>query len=829
MTRERGQRGRIIGRIAPRVLAVCALVACGGCSSFFSLSQREPVAPPKQEEAGRATVRTRGAPPTAPATAPVNDPMVAEPPDPEPAPAPSDSSGIARLVRLAHLWHTVSLHHPAVATRGVPWDSALIIATLRVRAAQDDGALAHAYRRMLALLRDPATRIEAAGDVQPAPVAITSERTDDSIAVLRIATTSPLDAADSVVVSTLLERLPSRLLLDLRGAAVRDPATWAARLDAFLARTGFTARLVAGTVAAPVERSRRIGTWTSVGRDNDTREFHDGWQQPSARTYTGQASASPRFVVLADSGTVLPGVLLALHDAGSASLLADGGLRDAAPVQQTRVPLSNGLVAIVRTGELVHGDGTLGVHADSVVARDAGMSADVALQTAMTMLRSPARLPLAARPLPVLVPPARTPIFYDTTAYPFMGARLLGGFRLWSAMRARHAHRDLYDDDLDAVFDRVIPRLEAARSAEEYAKGIAELAASLDDTEGALLGTSASAVIGEAAMPFRVRSAEGRVHVTDVVRDSTTTALAIVPGTEITAFDGFPMVAWLSEHRRVQPASNDWSRTRALMQQLSRGRIGDVVMKVRDANNRERTLTVPRTVAYREALPVVERTGAAVRPLVDGIAYVDVERLSDATLDAELPTALGARGLVLDLRGRLTIDDVRLLRRLATRPRSTVGRVIQRTLTAPCFAAIREATVTCADVRESRGWERAIDTSAVYGGRLVALIDERTQGAMERLAMTLEQMADVTFIGSASAGSVSWTTPLSLPGGLRVGIASQELRRADGGQVQRVGLTPLIEVRPTSKGLRAGDDEVLARARQWLQQQLDPPSRRRRE
>jgi hypothetical protein len=291
--------------------------------------------------------------------------------------------------------------------------------------------------------------------------------------------------------------------------------------------------------------------------------------------------------------------------------LADGGLRDAAPVQQTRVPLSNGLVAIVRTGELVHGDGTLGVHADSVVARDAGMSADVALQTAMTMLRSPARLPLAARPLPVLVPPARTPVFYDTTAYPFMGARLLGGFRLWSAMRARHAHRDLYDDDLDAVFDRVIPRLEAARSAEEYAKGIAELAASLDDTEGALLGTSASAVIGEAAMPFRVRSAEGRVHVTDVVRDSTTTALGIVPGTEITAFDGFPMVAWLSEHRRVQPASNDWSRTRALMRQLSRGRIGDVVMKVRDANNRERTLTVPRTVAYREALPVVSTGGRA--------------------------------------------------------------------------------------------------------------------------------------------------------------------------------------------------------------------------
>jgi hypothetical protein len=201
----------------------------------------------EKQEAGRATVRTWR---TADGARAHRSTMIVAGRRPEPAPAPSDSAGIARLVRLASLAHEC-VASPAVATRGVPWDSALIIATLRVRAAQDDGALAHAYRRMLALLRDPATRIEAAGDVQPAPVAITSERTDDSIAVLRIATTSPLDAADSVVVSTLLERLPSRLLLDLRGAAVRDPATWAARLDAFLARTGFTARLW------PV-RSRRL-------------------------------------------------------------------------------------------------------------------------------------------------------------------------------------------------------------------------------------------------------------------------------------------------------------------------------------------------------------------------------------------------------------------------------------------------------------------------------------------------------------------------------------------------------------------------------------------
>ena len=133
----------------------------------------------------------------------------------------------------------------------------------------------------------------------------------------------------------------------------------------------------------------------------------------------------------------------------------------------------------------------------------------------------------------------------------------------------------------------------------------------------------------------------------------------------------------------------------------------------------------------------------------------------------------------------------------------------------------------CPDVRDTRSWTREVDTTSVLRGRLVALIDERTQGAAERFALSLEQMSNVTFIGSPSAGAVSWVTPLSLPGWLTVGIATQEVRRADGGQVQRVGITPLIEARPTSTGVRAGADEVLVRAQQWLQQQLNPSTRRR--
>lgn len=827
MMRGQHARGDVSTRSGPRALLVALLLTSTGCAGLLGTGTSAG-APASSAPASRATVRDRQDVAVHPNEVGAAVPLPYEPIDAEPTPAASDSAGVARLIRLAQVWHTVALHHPWVATRGVPWDSALIIAALRVRSATDDAALADAYQRFFRVLRDPMTRVVATRAEQP-PTPVTIERTDDSVLAIRIAPNAAFTVADSTLVAQALETVPSRVLLDLRGGSATandtDDALPGARLEGFLSRTGLATALYRGTLTAPWQRTRRIGITLAT---DAAPAFRDGWQESDARSYAGRDTANRRVILLADSATVFASALLAMHDAARAIIVADGSLRDAAPVSRARVRISPTLSAVVRVGELVHADGTVDIVPDTVIQRSASSSSDEAKQSALSMLRATASLPLAARPLQSVVPPARAPVFYDTTAHPFMGARLLGGFRLWSAMRARHASRDLYDDDLDAVFERVVPRLEAARTDVEYARALSDLAATLDDAEGTLNGASYEAVIGVAAFPFRVRNAEGRVFVTDVVRDSVILRVAIVPGTEIIAVDGYPVNAWLSDHRRVSPAANDWSRVRHQMQHITRGQPGDVVVKVRDANNRERTTSVPRRAEYRNAFAAWERPeGSGIRTLSEGVSYVDVERLTNSSADALLSSITGARAVVFDLRGRLNVADSLLLRRIATRPNTVAGRLVQRTLTAPCFASIREAIVACPDVRETRPWSRAIDTNAVIGARIVALIDERTQGAMERFALSLEQMTNVVFVGSSTAGSISATVPLSLPGGLTVGIATEELRRNDGGQIQRVGITPTIDLRPSARGLRIGDDEMLMRAHQWVQQQLEPPRRRR--
>ncbi len=103
-------------------------------------------------------------------------------------------------------------------------------------------------------------------------------------------------------------------------------------------------------------------------------------------------------------------------------------------------------------------------------------------------------------------------------------------------------------------------------------------------------------------------------------------------------------------------------------------------------------------------------------------------------------------------------------------------------------------------------------TKPVYKGKTVMIIDERTQSQAEHTGLLFEAANGSRFIGSPSAGANGDVTYFALPGSLSVKFSGAEVRHADGRQLQRVGLTPDVAVRPTLKGLREGRDEVLERA-----------------
>ena len=809
----------MFGLLAARALLAMLAVSSAGCSSRFFTVMRDS----RVDRSAPAAVAP------APVAPPVVDTMLAEP-----APAPSDSAGVARLHTLMQVWHLVSLYHPAVIERGAPWDSAFIRAATVVRSATDPQQLAVAYHRLLSVLQDPITRVELADTVDvpgaTGNFAFGSERTRDSVLIVR----APLGSAQralftdgaAAMVRQLLATAPARVILDVRGSGATLDSIDVA-VERFVANAELVTSLTSTLTAASTERTRRVGGARAM---NGMWQPDDAWMVRTGRPVLAGSATPRRVMVLANRATVLPRALLSLIASGRATLIAEEGVDDAPLVSSVVLPIADRMSVRLRTGELVHADGGTGLMADTVLPRAAQASDSApALRTALALLRTN-RVVRASR-VPTRRLAAVLPSYYDGDPYPFMGARLLAAARLWSAIRVRHVHRDLYDEDIDALLERTIPRLEAARVATEYAAALMPLVSALDDTPSNLWGRSADSVRGPASVPFRVRWIEERAIITDVIRDSVTKALGIDTGMEVTAADGFPLPAWIIDHRTAVSAPNSWSRLRALMPQLALGPSGGALFRLRDMMNRERQLNIPRRVDYVAPLVLVERPlWSAVRTLPGDIVYLDVERLPVDSTAAILARSRSARGWIVDLRGTLGAGQADALLAAVRRvPEAVTAREVRRYDNEPCAApTLREARALCAVTRETRARVSRGDTAGHYTGRIVVLIDERTAGEMERLAIALDAMAPVTFIGSSSAGAPGEVMHVELPGRLRVALPIVEIRRSDDAQLQRVGITPGVEVRLTVRGVRSGFDDVIERAQQWLVQQLDPATRRRR-
>jgi C-terminal processing protease CtpA/Prc len=104
-----------------------------------------------------------------------------------------------------------------------------------------------------------------------------------------------------------------------------------------------------------------------------------------------------------------------------------------------------------------------------------------------------------------------------------------------------------------------------------------------------------------------------------------------------------------------------------------------------------------------------------------------------------------------------------------------------------------------------------------FKGRLAILVDERTQSHAEFSVMALRTSPQNKVIGSQTAGADGNITRLTLPSGFRTLFTGLGVFYPDGTKTQRIGIVPDIEVRPTLKGFRAGRDEVLERAIQYIE------------
>ena len=106
----------------------------------------------------------------------------------------------------------------------------------------------------------------------------------------------------------------------------------------------------------------------------------------------------------------------------------------------------------------------------------------------------------------------------------------------------------------------------------------------------------------------------------------------------------------------------------------------------------------------------------------------------------------------------------------------------------------------------------------LYDKEVVVLIDEHSQSAPEFAAMLVQNGEKVTLMGENTVGADGYCLILPIPGGNMVMYTACGIYTPDGGQTQRIGALPDIEVKKTIEGIKEGRDEVKEAAVKYLKE-----------
>jgi len=738
---------------------------------------------------------------------------------------PGEPTRIDRLVALAKLWAAVKYFHPYLAYRdNIDWDGALVRAIPKVDAARDRVEYSAAVEGMLDELGDPVTRVLNIPASTPTNASPSTKRQPsfrrNADGVLVVTMTNYADFQDFVGTGEKLEALKKELptaravVFDLRPAVTPSESEQGLASDGIL-ESGVPGMLISVSLDMPGERRRMyIGYAPQDGTTSG--DYSSGFYLQGRQPIKPGSDAKdvPVIFLIGPHGD-LPDVALGLQSSGRGAVVAEGSFNEEVAVSTQTVELADGVRARMRLGELVYADGTSGFEPNLVVpASGVEGEQNSAFQAAIQLAKAgkfspPSRKRLTERPA------ALRDNAYDDMQYPPAEYRVLAAFRVWAVINYFFPYKEFMGEDWNEALRQFIPRMEGAKDALDYNLAVAEMVTHIHDSHGSVRSPVLQKYFGDASAPLRVRMIEGLPVITGFTNAEVAKDAGFEIGDVILKVDGEGVSQRIAARLKYEAHSTPQSGMfYATERSLVRGpKDSMAVFTVRDVHDQVREVKVARRVEYMPKSQG-DRAGDILRLLPGNIGYADLDRLPASQVDEMFEKFKDCPAIIFDDRGYPQGTAWQIAPRLTEKTDVVAAMFKRRDPMSPdlpngeLFSSQEVTTFLQRLPHTDKGR---------YHGRTVMLIDERTISQAEHTGLFLEAANGTKFIGSPTQGANGDVTNLSVPGGIYVRFSGQGVWHADGRQLQRVGLQPIVEVRPTLAGIRAGEDEVLDKAIEYLE------------
>jgi hypothetical protein len=395
------------------------------------------------------------------------------------------------------------------------------------------------------------------------------------------------------------------------------------------------------------------------------------------------------------------------------------------------------------------------------------------------------------------------PIFQNERTYPNMkftddGLKLISLFRYWNMIQYYFPYRNLIDENWDEVLKAFIPKIISANDELSYKLTLLELIGKISDTHANIWGNDEilNRFWGVKFAPIEVNIINGKVVVTKVY-DEFDEKTDIKLGDIITHINSEATEKLIDEKIKYCPASNLPTKFRDVSRRLLR------------TNNEFLQLTVQRDETPNnikinsldfDQIKYWENKTPSYKILENNIGYIFPGSLKKGEIDSIMSVLANTKGLIIDFRCYPSDFIVFSLGKfLMPKPtkfvKFSVGSMVnpgEFTFTQPLLVG-----------------ENRID---YYKNKILIIVNEITQSSAEYHTMAFRVAPEAIVIGGTTAGADGNVSTIMLPGNIRTMISGIGVYYPDGTETQRVGIIPDIEMHPTIKGIRNGEDELMNKA-----------------
>ena len=406
----------------------------------------------------------------------------------------------------------------------------------------------------------------------------------------------------------------------------------------------------------------------------------------------------------------------------------------------------------------------------------------------------------------------RNPSFTNERSYQKMewddtGMKLLALFRFWNMMEYFNPNNYLTDKDWEEVLKEYIPCFVNRNTELDYKLNMLQLIGEVDDTHTNMwyYDEVLNEFFGNRRIPLKVKFIE-EMPVVLKVGDSLDSRIEV--GDVITHIDGEPIANIIKENLIYFPASNYPTKLRDMARKLLWTNKDSLELKLQNSsgNFTEKISSVEDWDDSEDPIPSHKFIG-------EDIGYIYPESLERGEIKDILKKFEDTKGIVVDLRCYPSDFIVFSMgNKVVPKPVDFV-KFTNTSIENPGYFSFRNGSKVGAFL------------SSNYQGKLTILVNEQTQSQAEYTTMALSAAPEAVVIGSQTAGADGNVSRIILPGGVKTMISGIGVYYPDGTETQRIGIVPDIEIKPTIQGFRNGEDELLARALEVINNQDSSPEK----